>query len=112
MRKKDCEKNGFRCVFACIYVGIWAQTSVTLEKVVNEWSLHSPSAEKVRLDYENTQLAHKNYLKGFLPSIALNLNPISFNHSLRLMQNPTDGGYSYVNDFRIRAMQDLPFNKR
>lgn len=86
-------------VFACIYVGIWAQTSVTLEKVVNEWSLHSPSAEKVRLDYENTQLAHKNYLKGFLPSIALNLNPISFNHSLRLMQNPTDGGYSYVNDF-------------
>lgn len=79
--------------------GLQAQTQVTLEKVVNEWSFHSPSAEKIRLTYENISLAHKNYLRGFLPSIALNMNPVSFNHSLRLMQNPTDGSYSYVNDY-------------
>lgn len=32
--------------------GLQAQTQVTLEKVVNEWSFHSPSAEKIRLAYE------------------------------------------------------------
>lgn len=82
-----------------IKTGLHSQTQITLDKVVNEWSFHSPSAEKIRLTYENISLAHKNYLKGFLPSIAFSMNPVSFNHSLRLMQNPTDGSYSYVNDY-------------
>lgn len=90
------------CLILALFLnmtGLWSQTQITLEKVVNEWSFHSPSAEKLRLTYENISLAHKNYLKGFLPSIAFNMNPVSFNHSLRLMQNPTDGSYSYVNDY-------------
>ncbi|MBF0730371.1 TolC family protein [Bacteroides acidifaciens] len=78
---------------------IQAQTVITLEKVVNEWSLASPTAQKAKLTFENTLLNHKNYLKEFLPSISFALNPISFNHSLRLMQSPEDGSYSYVNDY-------------
>lgn len=78
---------------------IQAQTTITLEKVVNEWSFASPMAQKTRLNYENTLLVHKNYLKSFLPSMSFILNPISFNHSLRLMQSPVDGSYSYVNDY-------------
>ena len=57
------------------------------------------SAEKIKLTYENIILSYNNYLKEFLPSIAFNMNPVSFNHSLRLMQNTTDGSYSYVNDY-------------
>ncbi len=86
-------------IWGSLCTGGRAQTQVTLEKVVNEWCLSAPSAEKAKLDYENVVLAHKNYLKGFLPSIAFQMNPITFNHSLRLMQNPTDGSYSYVNDY-------------
>lgn len=93
------KKIGLALALFLNMTGLWSQTQITLEKVVNEWSFHSPSAEKLRLTYENVSLAHKNYLKGFLPSIAFNMNPVSFNHSLRLMQNPTDGSYSYVNDY-------------
>ncbi len=93
------KKIGLVLALSLNMTGLWAQTQITLEKVVNEWSFHSPSAEKLRLAYENISLTHKNYLKGFLPSIAFNMNPVSFNHSLRLMQNPTDGSYSYVNDY-------------
>lgn len=92
--------------------GLQAQTQVTLEKVVNEWSFHSPSAEKTRLAYENVVLAHKNYLKGFLPSIAFNMNPVSFNHSLRLMQNPVDGSYSYVNDYSNTSNAGLTIQQK
>lgn len=76
-----------------------AQTIITLDKVVNEWSFNSPTAQKTQLSYENTLLAYKNYKKSFLPSIAFILNPISFNHSLRLMQSPVDGSYTYINDY-------------
>ena len=92
--------------------GLWSQTQITLEKVVNEWSFHSPSAEKIRLAYENIALAHKNYLKGFLPSIAFSMNPVSFNHSLRLMQNPTDGSYSYVNDYSNTSNAGLTIQQK
>lgn len=89
-----------------------AQTRITLQKVVNEWSLHSPSAEKIRLAYENSVLEHKNYLKGFLPSVALTMNPLTFNHSLRLMQNPTDGSYSYVNDYSNTSNAGLSIQQK
>lgn len=99
-------------MFSLEIAGVQAQTRITLEKVVNEWSFHSPSAERLRLTYENTLLAHKNYLKGFLPSIAFNMNPVSFNHSLRLMQNPTDGSYSYVNDYSNTSNAGLAIQQK
>lgn len=80
-------------------IRIQAQTVITLEKVVNEWSLTSPIAQKAKLTFENAVLTHENYLKEFLPSMSFAFNPISFNHSLRLMQSPEDGSYSYVNDY-------------
>ncbi|MEY8685297.1 TolC family protein [Bacteroides sp. AN502(2024)] len=106
------KKIGLVLALSLNMTGLWAQTQITLEKVVNEWSFHSPSAEKLRLAYENISLAHKNYLKGFLPSIAFNMNPVSFNHSLRLMQNPTDGSYSYVNDYSNTSNVGLTVQQR
>lgn len=40
--------------------GLQAQTQITLEKVVNEWGFHSPSAEKIRLTYDNISMTRKN----------------------------------------------------
>lgn len=72
---------------------------ISLEKVMNEWCLSSPSAQKIKLSYENTILEFENYRKGFLPSIALMISPVNFNHSQKLLQNSINGNYSYVEDF-------------
>lgn len=76
-----------------------AQAFITLDKVVNEWCLESPTAEKIRLAHENTLLGFENYKKGFLPSVSFAVNPVAFNRSLRLMQRPDDGSYSHVVDY-------------
>lgn len=73
--------------------------TVTLKEVINKLSLESPDAQVEKLNYHNALLQFENYKKGFLPSISLNLSPVSFNRSLRLLQNPTDGSYSYVEDY-------------
>ena len=67
MRKIVINNVGLVFVLLFVVTGLKAQSQVTLEKVVNEWSFHSPSAEKIRLAYDNIALAHENYLKGFLP---------------------------------------------
>lgn len=43
-------------------------------------------------------MQYENYKKSFLPAFVLNFNPINFNRSLRLLQQPIDGSYSYVED--------------
>lgn len=58
---------------------------ISLEEVLNKWAPASPAARQVKLAYENTILQFANYRKGFLPSIAFSLNPVSFNHSQKLM---------------------------
>lgn len=86
-------------IFSLLTMSIRAQQFITLDKVVNEWCFDSPTAEKIRLAHENTLLAFENYKKGFLPSVSFALNPVAFNRSLRLMQRPDDGSYSYVVDY-------------
>lgn len=86
-------------IFFVLIMGIRAQEFITLDKVVNQWCFDSPTAEKINLAHENTLLAFENYKKGFLPSVSFALNPVAFNRSLRLMQRPDDGSYSYVVDY-------------
>lgn len=86
-------------IFCLLVMSMQAQEFITLDKVVNEWCFNSPTAEKIRLAHENTLLSFENYKKGFLPSVSFALNPVAFNRSLRLMQRPDDGSYSYVVDY-------------
>lgn len=73
--------------------------TVTLDEVVNVLSLKSSAAQIEQLAYQSELLQFENYKKSYLPSLSFNLNPVSFNRSLRLLQNPTDGSYSYVDDY-------------
>lgn len=83
-----------------IPVFFYGQTyQISLEQVLNEWSLSAPEAKKIKLSYENKIMEFENYKKEFLPSIAFSLNPVNFNHSQKLMQNSENGNYSYVEDF-------------
>lgn len=86
--------------FACITAhGQATAREISLEEVVNDLSLKSSAARIERLNYQNELLQFENYKKSFLPSLSLNFNPVNFNRSLRVLQQPTDGSYSYVEDY-------------
>lgn len=86
--------------FACVRA--YSQDTlraITLDEVVNVLSLKSSAAQIEKLNYQNEILQFENYKKSFLPSLSLNFNPINFNRSLRLLQQTSDGSYSYVEDY-------------
>ena len=64
--------------------------TLTLSDVINYYSLCSPMAKIEYLNFQNEILEFANYKKGFLPAISLNVNPVNFNRSLRLLQSPVD----------------------
>lgn len=83
-------KNCFPC---------FAQSPITLNDVIDDIVIESPEARKIRLEYINKHLDHENYKKSFLPTLSFSLSPIGFNRSIKLLQNATDGNYSYVEDY-------------
>lgn len=87
-------------------------TVVSLELVVDRWSLHAPDAEIEKLNHLNELLQFQNYKKSFLPSLAFQLNPFNFNRSLKLIQHPDDGGYSYVEDFSNSTATGIVVNQK
>lgn len=85
---------------------------ISLEEVLNKWAPASPAARQVKLAYENTILQFANYRKGFLPSIAFSLNPVSFNHSQKLMQNYENGDYTYVEDYSNSSSAEVAIRQK
>ncbi len=80
-----------------------AQQPLTMERVVNEYALNSPAAKQQTLQYENRLLAYINYKRSFLPVFSLNLSPLSFNRSIKSLQDATTGKYSYIEDYTNSA---------
>lgn len=88
------------------------QVEVDLGKVVNEWTLGSPQAKTLTLSYRNELLEFENYRKSFLPSFSLALNPLGFNRSLKSIQHPDDGSYSYVEDYLNSSNIGITINQK
>lgn len=87
-------------LFDCIRIYGQNKTQlITLNGVINTLSLVSPAARIEKLNFQNKDLEFENYKKSYLPAIALNINHINFNRSLRVLQQPTDGSYSHVEDY-------------
>lgn len=76
-----------------------SQSTLTMEMVVNELALESPAAILQKMQYNNKILTYINYKRNFLPSFAFNVSPLSFNHSIKSLQEATSGKYNYVEDF-------------
>jgi len=76
-----------------------AVKGASLHEVIDNLSLHSSAAQIEKLNYQNEILQFENYKKSYLPSLSFNFNPINFNRSLRLLQQPSDGSYTYVEDY-------------
>lgn len=105
-------------ILICIMISILAKAqldSLSIDFVANKLALNSPEAKMYKLQYENEVLNFDNYKKSLLPSFSFNINPLNFNRSLRLLQDPNDGGYSYIEDYSnnsnigINIRQKVPF---
>ena len=101
--------------FLIIEVNAQQTLNLSLSKVIDTLSLSSPEAKIKRLSFENDLLQFENYKKSFLPSVSLNISPVSFNRSIVKLQQATDGQYNYVEDYSssssagISVQQKLPF---
>ena len=86
--------------------------AVPLNEILNVHILNTVKVRTARLDYVNSRMAYENYRKGFLPSVRFGISPLSFNRSLRLLQNPLSGDYSYVNDYSNTSSADVTVTQR
>ncbi|MDD6437904.1 MAG: TolC family protein [Prevotella sp.] len=84
----------------------------TLDEIVNVYALRAPQVRKLRMAYQNAILEYENYRKSFLPSIGIQLSPVSFNRSLRLLQNPVDGNYNYVKDYSYTGSTGISISQK
>ncbi|RNC63807.1 hypothetical protein [Proteiniphilum sp. X52] len=101
--------------FGCIKTyGQDTSRFATLDEVVNVLSLKSSAAQIEKLNYQNKLLQFENHKKSFLPSFSLNFNPINLNnnHSVRLLQQPVDGGYTYVEDYSNNSSTGISIRQK
>ena len=84
----------------------------SLSYVIDTLSLTSNNAQIEKLKYKNELLRYENYKKSYLPSISFALSPIGFNRSLRLMQDPTTGSYTYVKDYSNSSSVGLTIHQK
>jgi len=75
-------------------------------------SLSSTSAKIEKLNFHSKLLLFENYKKSFLPSVSFNVNPLNFNRSLKLLQQPSDGSYIYVDEYSSNSSAGISVNQR
>lgn len=73
--------------------------TVTLHDALNTHLYNTLNVQLHRKAYSNAMLEYKIYKKSLLPSIELSMTPISFNHSLKMLQNAVSGEYFNVEEF-------------
>jgi len=91
---------------------VCAKKTLTLGDAINFYTFSSPIVKSERLNFENEQMEYENYQKGFLPSLQLELNPVSFNRSMRLLQDPYSGNYSNVEDYSNTSSVSLSMSQK
>ena len=102
-------------IISCFIVlspNVNAKNTLTLGDVINIYTLKNSTIISERLRFENEQLEYENYKKGFLPSFQFDLSPLSFNRSMRLLQDPYSGNYSNVEDYSNTSSAGLSMTQK
>lgn len=77
----------------------YSAEEVSLNDALNKYVYNTIYVRSKRLALQNSLLEYENYKKSFLPALSLNLTPVSFDHSMRLLQNYNTGEYTNVEEF-------------
>lgn len=93
-------------------MSVYAGHVVSLQEAIEVHVYNTRYVQKKRLAYENSLLEYDNFKKSLLPSVSLNLTPVSFNRSMRLLQNYTNGEYSNVEEFSNTSSGDLSISQK
>lgn len=89
----------FTAACLCHSTFMSAQIILSRDEAIEKQILQTDKVKAELLRYRNAQLAYENMHKELLPAISLAFSPLNFNHSMRLLQNPTNGDYYNVNDY-------------
>lgn len=90
---------------------VYAGHVVSLQEATEVHVYNTRYVQEKRLAYENSLLEYDNFKKSLLPSISLNLTPVSFNRSMRLLQNYNNGEYSNVEEYSNTSSGDLSISQ-
>ena len=72
---------------------------LTLHDALNVYVYNTKYVKGKRLALANTLMECDNFRKSMLPSLSLNLTPISFDRSMRLLQSYSTGEYTNVEEY-------------
>ncbi len=72
---------------------------LTLHDALNVHVYNTKYVRGKRLTLANIQMEYDNFRKSLFPSLSLSLTPISFDRSMRLLQNYNTGEYSNVEEY-------------
>lgn len=85
---------------------------VTLYDALNVHVYNTKYVRGKRLVLVNTLMECENFRKSMFPSLSLNLTPISFDRSMRLLQNYSTGEYSNVEEYSNTTSAELSIMQR
>ncbi len=88
------------------------QLRLTLDTVVDNLSPNNPSSKIELLNYKNAIMDYENYQKSYLPSFSMSVNPVSFNQSIQMLQQASDGTYNYVNNYSNSSTVGLTISQK
>ena len=91
---------------------VYAGHVVSLQEATEVHVYKTRYVQEKRLAYENSLLEYDNFKKSLLPSISLNLTPVSFNRSMRLLQNYTNGEYSNVEEYSNTSSGNVSISQK
>lgn len=89
----------FTCIMMCCSLSVFSAEELSLNDAINKYVYNTIYVRSKCLALQNRLLEYENFKKSFLPALSLNLTPVSFNHSMRLLQNYNTGEYSNVEEF-------------
>ncbi|MBN2830385.1 MAG: TolC family protein, partial [Candidatus Cloacimonetes bacterium] len=119
MKKKNQNMKRNKCLLVIITLcylplSINAQQTIILnfKTVTEKYSMRSTEALNAALNYKNQMLNDQNIRKEFFPTLAFTLSPFNFNRSLRTLQRPEDGSYSYVEDYSNSSSSGLSVSQK
>lgn len=88
------------CVIYPMFIPCHSATrELTLHDALNVHVYNTRYVKAKRLALDNTLMECENFRKSLLPAFSLNFSPVSFDHSMRLLQNYVTGEYSNVEEY-------------